>query len=141
MGRPLKLTPKVQEQICNAIRAGSYSEIAARYAGISAPTFYKWMALGDGEHAKSPYKEFREEVESARAAAEVRNIGLIQQAANSGTWQAAAWFLERTAPARWGRRSALEVTGAEGGPVKVDVPIDELEAKVLKLIKGDGTGS
>lgn len=141
MGRPLKLTPKVQETICNAIRAGSYSEIAARYAGISAPTFYKWMALGDGEHAKAPYKEFREEVESARAAAEVRNIGLIQQAANSGTWQAAAWFLERTAPARWGRRSALEVTGAEGGPVKVDVPIDELEAKVLKLIKGDGTGS
>lgn len=135
MGRPLKLTAKVQETICNAIKAGSYSEIAARYAGISAPTFYKWMALGDGEKAESPYKEFREAVENARAASEVRNIGLIQQAANNGTWQAAAWFLERTAPARWGRRSALEVTGSEGGPVKIDVPIDELEAKVMKLIK------
>jgi hypothetical protein len=134
MGRPLKLTPKVQEQICNAIKAGSYSEIAARYAGVGSATFYKWMALGDGDSAESPYKEFREAVENARAAAEVRNIGLIQQAANNGTWQAAAWYLERTSPARWGRRSALEVTGAEGGPVKIDVSIDELEAKVAKLL-------
>ena len=141
MGRPLKLTPKVQEQICNAIRAGSYAEVAARFAGVASTTFYKWMALGDGVDAKAPYKEFREEVESAKAVAEVRNIGLIQQAANNGTWQAAAWYLERTAPARWGRRSALEVTGAEGGPVKVDVPIDELEAKVLKLIKDNDANS
>lgn len=134
MARPSKLTPAVQETICSAIRAGNYSEIAARYAGISSTTFYKWMALGEGDNAKDPYKEFREAVENARATAEVRNIGLIQQAANNGTWQAAAWFLERTAPARWGRRSALEVTGAEGGPVKVDISIDELEAKVAKLL-------
>lgn len=134
MARPLKLTPKVQETICNAIKAGNYSEIAARYAGIGSATFYKWMALGDGDTAESPYKEFREAVESARAVAEVRNIGLIQQAANNGTWQAAAWYLERTAPNRWGRRSALEVTGAEGGPVRIDVSIDELETKVAKLL-------
>lgn len=137
MARPSKLTPAVQEQICNAIKAGNYSEIAARYAGISSTTFYKWMALGEGNDAKDPYKEFREAVENARATAEVRNIGLIQQAANNGTWQAAAWFLERTAPNRWGRRSALEVTGAEGGPVKLDISIDELEAKVAKLLPKD----
>ena len=137
MGRPLKLTDEVQETICNAIKAGNYSEIAAKYAGVSSTTFYKWMALGDGDNAESPYREFREAVENARAIAEVRNIGLIQQAATNGTWQAAAWYLERTAPARWGRRSALEVTGAEGGPIRVDVSIDELESKVAKLIPSD----
>jgi|LakMenEpi03Aug12_release.lakeMendotaPanAssembly.Ray.scaffolds.fasta_scaffold360217_2 transposase len=134
MGRPLKLTPTLQDKICNAIAAGSYSEIAARYAGVSSTTFYKWMALGDGDNAESPYREFREAVENARATSEVRNIGLIQQAANNGTWQAAAWYLERTSPARWGRRSALEVSGTEGGAIRIDVSIDELETKVAKLL-------
>lgn len=137
MGRPLKLTPAVQETICKAISAGNYSEIAARYAGVASTTFYKWMALGEGENAKDPFREFREAVENARATAEVRNIAMIQQAANNGTWQAAAWYLERTAPNRWGRRSSVEVTGAEGGPVRMDISIDELEAKVAKLLPKD----
>lgn len=119
MGRPTKLTPEVQERIVTALRAGNYQETAAAYAGIAAPTFYRWMERGADSDDDPIYSEFREAVERARAEAETRNIALIQKAANDGTWQAAAWFLERTAPQRWGRWNRVEVTGRDGGPIEV----------------------
>lgn len=134
MGRPLKLDQGLQDTICDAIRAGNYSEIAARYAGIAPTTFYRWMSMGEGEEAQSPYKEFREAVERARAQAEVRNVALIQSAAAGGTWQAAAWYLERTANERWGRHAKVELTGHNGGALQIEVSIDELEAKVAKAL-------
>lgn len=137
MGRPTKLTPKVQEDIVTAIRAGNYAEIAAKYAGIDESTYYRWMSQGEGEDAPAPYKEFRKAVENAKAASEIRNVALIQQAANNGTWQAAAWYLERTAYSRWGRHNKVEVTGAGGGAVQFDFSIEELEAKVAKALKKD----
>jgi len=32
-GRPTKLTPEVQEEVCNAVRAGNYMETAAALRG------------------------------------------------------------------------------------------------------------
>lgn len=137
VGRPTKLTPATQETIVNAIRVGNFAETAATYAGIDQSTFWRWMSKGEGEGAPEPYASFRKAVEKAKAEAEVRNVALIQQAANDGTWQAAAWYLERTAFARWGRKTGVEVTGAGGGAVMIDVSIEELEAKVAKALKKD----
>ncbi len=134
MARPSKLTPEIQAKIVEAITAGNYLETSARYAGVGVATFYTWMSKGEGKHAKSPYKEFREAVEKARADAEVRNIALIQRTAQEGTWQAAAWFLERSHPQKWGKRSAVEVTGSDGGAVKLDISVDELERRVQQLL-------
>ena len=79
-------------------------------------------------------RQFREAVQNARAEAEARNVALIQRAANEGTWQAAAWFLERTAHARWGRRASVEVSGEGGGAIVVDVDASALEAKVRAIL-------
>lgn len=54
--------------------------------------------------AERPYVEFAEAVEKARAEAVVFNLALIRQAAQGGSWQAAAWYLERTRPEQYGRR-------------------------------------
>jgi transposase len=132
MSRPTKLTPEVQEKIVQALQAGNYQETAARYAGISEPTFYRWMADALDDNAPKELREFREAVENARAAAEVRSVALIQQAAQNGTWQAAAWFLERSHAHRWGRYQRTEVTGPNGGPVQVD--IDVLDKRIAELI-------
>jgi len=46
-GQPTKLTPEIQKTICEAIRAGSYVEIAVVIAGIHRSTFYRWLKRGD----------------------------------------------------------------------------------------------
>ena len=119
MGRPSKLTPEVQDRIVQAIQAGNYLEVAAQYAGIGTTTLYRWLQQAEDPTADDMYRQFRDAVESARSAAEVRNVALIQKAANDGTWQAAAWYLERTSWQRWGRRTM--VTGDGGEAIKVEV--------------------
>lgn len=128
-GRKTKLTPEVQSNIVQALRAGNYQETAAKFAGISQQTYYTWLRRG-AEEPDSIYAEFLEAVERAKAAAEVRDIALIDKAANDGSWQAAAWKLERKYPQRWGRITRTEISGPEGAPVKV-----ALDAKATLLEK------
>jgi transposase-like protein len=140
-----KLTPERQSRIVEALAQGNYIETAARYSGISSQGFYKWMSRGneerqrvqDGEKPKESetmYVEFVEAVEKARSQAEMRNVGLIQKAAVDGTWQAAAWFLERSYPRRWSRSERIEHTGADGGSLDIQVSMDDLEEKVKQLL-------
>ena len=49
MARPTKLTPEVQENICNWLKLGYYQEDAAIMAGISASTYYEWIKKGEQE--------------------------------------------------------------------------------------------
>lgn len=139
MGRKTKLNEDTQARIVEAIRAGNYLDTAARYAGIDPVTFFRWMERGAREDAEPLYAEFREAVEEAKASAEVRAVLRIQQAANDGTWQAAAWWLERTRPKKFGRFDRQEVTGSEGGPVRIDVSTDDLERKVSAILAKRGS--
>jgi len=129
MGRPSKLTQEVQDRVVAALRGGNYMETAARYAGIDESTLHRWIAKGKEDDASEPYQEFCKAVEKARAEAEVRNLHLIQNAASGGTWQAAAWFLERSFPGRWGRREKVEHSGPEGGPITLKGLADLMEVK------------
>lgn len=118
MPRPTKLTPETQARIIQALEAGNYFETACGYAGVSATTGYNWMNKGR-ESTSGIYFEFLNAVEKASSNAEARNVALIQQAAKD-TWQAAAWWLERRAPDRWGRQRQ-EITGANGGDIVIKV--------------------
>ena len=92
------------------------------------------MTKGDGPKARTPYKEFRDAVQAAKAEAEARMVMVIQRAANDGSWQAASWYLERTQQNKYGKQNRLEVTGAENGPIKMDLSIDELETRIAKIL-------
>lgn len=125
MGRKSKLTEERQERILQAIRAGNYIETAALHAGISEGTFHRWMQ--EGERAKTGKKrEFYEAVKKARADAETRTVAIISNAMPT-SWQAAAWWLERSFPDRWGR-NVHEHRGKDGGPVQHEVNIVAEEA-------------
>jgi transposase len=134
MGRPTKLTPEKHDKIVELVRAGNYVDTASAVAGVAEQTFYVWMSKGEGEKARSPYKEFREAITAARAEAEARMVLVVQRAANDGSWQAASWYLERTKQAKFGKQNRVELTGAEGGAVKVDVTVDELEQRIANLL-------
>lgn len=149
-GRPTKFTPETRERIITALRAGNYRETACQYAGIGYSTLRTWMIRAEDPDAPPEYQEFLEAVERAEAEAEVMDIALIRQAAQGGTWQAAAWIRERKNPERWGRRERqqVELTGADGGPVQVgmahgfDVASIEglaaaLERRALEASRGD----
>lgn len=125
MGRPTKLTPEVQDKIVAALRAGNYQETAAAYAGIHRDTFYGWMERGKNEPG-SIYSDFSEAVERAKADAEVRDVALIDRAAADGSWQAAAWKLERKFPQKWGRVNRTEISGPEGKPVEVRTSVEAI---------------
>jgi hypothetical protein len=140
----LLLTDDTHERIIGALRLGNYVEHAATYAGISRATLYNWLKKGDAARERRDageelddneerYARFSEDVDTARAAAIVRNVGIIQQAAQTN-WQAAGWFLERTAPQHFGRQIRTELSGPDRGPIQVEVTRDELIEEISSLL-------
>jgi hypothetical protein len=76
-------------------------------------------------------------IERARAVAEIRNLQIVQAAAQGGEnndpdWRAATWFLERAYPKKWGRQERLELSGRNGEPI--NVAIDTKQA-LLEIIR------
>lgn len=140
----LLLTDEVHDRIVGTLRLGNYVEHAASYAGISRATLYNWLKKGDEAREKREngieldeteerYARFSEDVDNARATAVVRNVSIIQQAAQTN-WQAAGWWLERTAPQHFGRQMRTEVSGPNQGPVQVSVTRDDLIEEITRLL-------
>ena len=144
VGRNTKLTTELTEKICEALRAGNYIETACEFAGIVPATYYRWIADSEKPDAGVLLVEFREAVKKARATAEVRNVALIQQAAQDpNKWQASAWWLERSFPNRWGRQQKVtqEISGPNGGPIEMtDVrgQVIEFLTKQLPTVTDEG---
>lgn len=136
--RSSKLTPDVQKKIIEAISLGNYQDVASQYAGIDRATFYRWMEKGKRDDADPLYADFAHAVDEAKASAEVRAVVIINRAASEGTWQAAAWWLERTRPKMYGRFDRNEVSGPDGSPVRIDVSTEDLERKVTAILTKRG---
>jgi len=133
-GRRTKLTPELQKTLCMVLGAGNYIETACAHVGLGLSTFYRWMERGEKANT-GIYKEFWEAVQKARASAIVRNVALIQQAAQEN-WQAAAWWLERSQPDKWGRRvSQVEMSGPNGQPIAVQVSEEDREELKARIVK------
>lgn len=117
--RPSKLTPETTATLCEALTAGAYLETASRAAGIAPSTLHGWLKRGrlaeqsdDPQNDDLPFLELLEAVKKAQAAAEIAALKVIREASDRGTWQAAAWFLERSNPDAWGRDRRANNPGA-----------------------------
>ncbi len=109
-----KFSPEVRTAILQALRAGNIIEHAANYAGIHKDTFFEWAKLGR-KNPESEYGKFIQECDIAIGFSAVRDMKVIDDAAQDGTWTAAAWKLERRFPELFGTRTKLEHSGPEGG--------------------------
>lgn len=100
-GRPEKLTPALQAEICKLLAGGISPEAVADYVGISRRTYFRWLSRGKSSK-RGPYFQFLVAVRQAIARAEAADVLLIGKAAQKD-WHAAAFRLARRFPKRWGR--------------------------------------
>lgn len=143
-GRTPLLNAQLQDRIVSAVRAGSYLDDAASLAGVHRATLFRWIAAGRDAQQKLEAGEtltdkeqqvydFCDAVETARAEAQLRNVAIIQKAANEGTWQAAAWYLERTNPRKWGRHETVEIGVADDRPAEISEIASLLDQRIARM--------
>lgn len=116
MPRPSLLTPARSKAILEMLADGVFVETACQAAGVNQTTYHRWLKKADDPDADPTYAAFRDAANVARATAEVNAIRIVVGHAKDD-WRAAAWYLERSFPTRYGKLTKLEHTGADGGPI------------------------
>lgn len=113
MARPSKYTPDTVKRITDALELGATYEMASNYGGIDYTTFLTW---------RDNKPEFSKAVKDAEGRAVVKWLAKIEQAASGGTWQAAAWKLERRYPHDFGKTvQENQITGKDGAPLTITI--------------------
>ncbi len=132
-GRPTKLTPELQEKICRYIAAGNYLSVSCQAVGIDDVTFNLWLRQGAEEQKNGGgmFYDFlmatkrAEALQEAEVAARVLAGSMpgvrkkvtksgpegeqVEVTETSGDWLAAATYLERRHPDRWGRKDRTRI--------------------------------
>jgi hypothetical protein len=120
MARTTKLNPETLDRLVEAVQLGATWEMAAAAAGVDVSTVHRWRA-DEGNC------ELRDRLKAAEAVGALTALRSIRDAAAGGTWQAAAWLLERRYPADYGRRSESRVEVSTPSP---DSAVGALLAKL-----------
>lgn len=143
---PLLLDTKALAVFLEGVRLGLPQNDAASRAGWHGKTVIDWKATANEARLKGgkltahqkECSEFLDALEKAVAECKTGHLAIITRAAQSGTWQAAAWTLERRWPLEFGRR-LLEVSGPEGGPIQVEEKVDSV-LDLLDRVKATSNG-
>lgn len=151
VGRPpLILQEGVRKTLLQALAVGNYATIACRLAKCSYAAFQDWIAWGrdarihaaqvesEGKDPKEVltdreafFLQFLLDVEDAEARAEGMVVAnLMRQTAASP--QAALGFLSVRFPDRWRQKTAIEVSGPDGGPVSISPVLAGIPDEILQ---------
>ena len=123
MGRKTKCTPKTIARVAEGLRIGMTHELAAQYGGISEKTFYTLLNHANRPDADKCYAQFSQAVKAAEADNAARCLLVIDDAANDGSWQAAAWMLERRH--KYQRQASVQVETRQDPEMEVVDPTAE----------------
>ena len=93
------LTKDVTLDLEEKILRGLTEEQACELVGVAYETYSKWLRN---------YPLFKEFIRRVKAQVEFEALEWIHNAMEGGTWSAAAWFLERKYPQRYGKRDVLK---------------------------------
>jgi transposase len=124
-GRPSKLSSDAIAQLEQLIRAGTTIDVAAAAIGVSRSTIYGWLKQGEKARPGTAARTLRDRVEQARAESESLLVARVGQAAAKGSWQAAAWLLERRWPERWMKPTERPLPEAAPTPAADERDLDQ----------------
>ncbi len=124
-GRPRVLDDVKRREICALVTAGFELGGAAEYVGCSTSTIRRELKRN---------MEFRERLRRASLACELDPLNSIRQCARSN-WRAAAWYLERVNPERFGKRNPVSYSPAEfqeGFKILIDIIQEEVRSPATR---------
>ena len=130
MARPSKQTHALPA-ILAALQAGSTRTAAAQASGVH-PTTLQISARSE---------TVRVQLERAESEAEMRCVKTITLAMRRGSWQAAAWWLERRRAQDWGKIDRLEVTirkQAAALAEELGLSVEDVLAEADRIVGGGG---
>ena len=108
-GNHSKLTPEFIEDAARLAEGGLKNVDICKALGIHQSTLYAWL-----KNEENPLsRELYEELEKARAKRKAFMIETITKAARDGTWQAAAWWLERCYPEEFAKPDRYHDQGVD----------------------------
>ena len=124
-----------RELFISLLRAGNYVKTACDYCGIAEGTLYQWLKEAEQPDSREWVSEFAQSIKEARAGAQAASLQVVQRAANNGTWQAAAWFLERSNPHQWAltQRHQIDMTVTDNRPSARDRLNEALEVMSYEI--------
>lgn len=136
MARPTKLTDELIVDLARAIETGMPYEQACKQSGIAYSTFNNWengrFPQGVSETMRARFLEAIKRAQAELAfelLTSIRNAGMEDR---SGSWQAAAWMLERKFPQHFRRRPLR--AGSQQGGLETDEPtLGEIPLHVVKV--------
>ncbi len=105
-------------EVAAALELGLSIADACALAGITTMTFRNWARRGKA--GEEPFLSFFALIREARAQGRKKHAQAITVAA-ADDWRAAAFFLERSDPKKWGRREKTEVDQKSSGQVTIRV--------------------
>jgi hypothetical protein len=121
VARPSALTPERRERIESELADGIPIAIVAQNVEVGRSTLHEWIANGRVTRRRRRRDPLRlvarpdvaptdatSELEERLRAAESGLVAEIVRASQRGSWQAAAWLLERFAPERWAKPSRTQ---------------------------------
>ena len=127
--KPKILTEEMQDRFLKAIRLGCPIKDACGCAGISETWYYEQKnkaAAKPNLAASRTFLKFQERIKEVEGEATNRWLAMIEKAAMAGSWQAAAWKLERR------RAMFIPKTKQE---VEIDAKVETTDAKERLLDK------
>lgn len=125
-GRPDKFDIETVNRILAAVEMGATYKLACSYAGITHPTFRRWMLFGERqadrlemgeEFEPDPFYHFYMDVRKSESLDVIRCLKNINKASDN-YWQAAAWKLERRHPQEYGRIAQESQKDKDGKPIE-----------------------
>lgn len=140
-----KLTEDTHRRVVLATKTGAPRSDVAAYAGVSEFTLEEWSRRGHAydEHlnaggeiieGEDAYRLFALDLAQAKADVRVSAAGTLRKAWGLGEWRAALAFLERSDPANWSRVQRTELTGADGGAIRV-ADVTDVERRLVSSIR------